>query len=157
MTHGHSDHNVVILCAQKENCKVIDWREALVDGEYQTFESSNVKIEAVPSGGNPSHSLKDNVGYIVTVDGVSIYHAGDCSFVEEMKPLADKKIDYALYTVNDVYTMGPEEATEMANYIGARVNIPIHGDGDRYWQQSKQFHAKGTKRLKWYQTIWLWQ
>ena len=28
-------------------------------------------------------------------------------------------IDYAMYTVNGAYTMGPEEATEMADFIGA--------------------------------------
>lgn len=67
-----------------------------------------------------------------------------------------KKMKIARLFVNGVYTMGPEEATEMADYIGARVNIPMHGEGDRYWEQRKQFHAKGTKRLRWYQTIFLW-
>ena len=93
--------------------------------------------------------------YIVTVDGVSVYHAGDTSFAEETKCIAEKDIDYALYTVNNVYTMGSDEATKMANYIGARVNIPIHGNGKKYWEQRKQFHANGTRRLFWLQTIFM--
>ena len=51
--------------------------------------------------------------------------------------------------------MGPDEATKMANYIGARVNIPIHGNGKKYWEQRKQFHANGTRRLFWLQTIFM--
>lgn len=155
VTHGHSDHNQVKLCKQKENCKVIKWSDAIKDGEYQVFEEGNVRIEAVPSGGNSNHSLQGNVGYIITVDGVSVYHSGDTSFVEETKCIADKDIDYALYTVNGVYTMGPDEATEMADFIGAKVNIPIHGNGKQYWEQRKQFHAKHTKRLVWGQSIFL--
>lgn len=155
VTHNHSDHSRIDLCAKKENCKIIRWDDALIDGEYQVFEEGNIRIEAVPSGGNISHSLNNNVGYIVTVDGVNVYHGGDTSFAEETKCIADKKIDYALYTVNGVYTMGPEEATEMANYIGARVNIPIHGNGKEYWKQRRQFHAAGTKRMFWLQTIFM--
>lgn len=155
VTHNHSDHNRIDLCAKKENCKIIKYNDALIDGEYQVFEEGNIRIEAVPSGGNSSHSLDHNVGYIVTVDGVSVYHGGDTSFAEETKCIADKKIDYALYTVNGLYTMGPEEATEMANYIGARVNIPIHGNGKEYWKQRRQFDAAGTKRMFWLQTIFM--
>lgn len=155
VTHNHSDHNRIDLCAKKEHCKIIKYNDALIDGEYQVFEEGNIRIEAVPSGGNSSHSLDHNVGYIVTIDGVSVYHGGDTSFAEETKCIADKKIDYALYTVNGLYTMGPEEATEMANYIGARVNIPIHGNGKEYWKQRRQFDAAGTKRMFWLQTIFM--
>ena len=71
------------------------------------------------------------------------------------KDIADKDIYYAMYTVNGVYTMGPEEATQMADYIGAGVNIPIHGNDKQYWKQRREFNAKGTKRLFWGQTIFL--
>ena len=155
VTHGHDDHNKVELCAKKENCRVIKWNDALIDGEYQVFEFDNIRIEAVPSGGNGSHSLRSNVGYVITVDGITVYHGGDTSFAEETKCIAEKNIDYAMYTVNGVYTMGPEEATRMADYIGAKVNIPIHGNGKEYWTQRREFNAKGTKRLLWGQTIFL--
>ena len=155
VTHGHSDHNRVDLCEKKDDCKIIKWKDALIDGEYQVFEFDNIRIEAVPSGGNSSHSLNSNVGYVITVDGVTVYHSGDTSFAEETKCIADKDIDYAMYTVNGVYTMGPEEATQMADYIGAGVNIPIHGNDKQYWKQRRRFNARGTKRLFWGQTIFL--
>lgn len=155
ITHGHSDHNRIDLCKQNENCKVIKWSDAYVDGEYRVFEDANIRIEAVPSGGNNSHSFYSNVGYVVTVNGVSVYHGGDTSFAEETKCIADKDIDYGLYTVNGVYTMGPDEASEMADYIRAGTNIPIHGEGKKYKEQFNQFHAKNTRRLHIGQTIYL--
>lgn len=155
ITHGHSDHNNISLCKKAKDCKIIRWNDALKDGEYQTFDYGNVKIEAVPAGGNSSHSETTNVGYIVTVDGVSVYHAGDTSMIDGLKPLANKNIDYALYTVNGVYTMGPEEASEVADMIGATHNIPIHGDGDRYPEQRKAFSAKGKLALRRGQIIFL--
>lgn len=153
ITHAHRDHNCPELCAKKEDCKIIKWSDALVKDEYKVFEAPNVKIEAVPSGGNKNHSLKDNVGFIVTVNGVSVYHGGDTSFAEETKCIAQKKPDYALYSVDGFYTKDPEEATRMADFIGARVNIPIHGYGKDFEKQAKQFHAKGTERLSPGQTI----
>lgn len=147
ITHGHMDHNNPDLCAKKDNCKIIKWSDALVDGQYKVFEAPNVKIEAVPSGGNKNHSIKDNVGFIVTVNGISVYHGGDTSFAEDTKCIARKKIDYALYTVDGYYTKDSEEATRMADFIGARVNIPFHGFKEKFVQQAKEFHAKGTVRL----------
>lgn len=155
ITHGHPDHNCPELCAKKENCRIIKWSDALVDGEYKTFTDKNLTIEAVPSGGNQNHSVKTDVGYLVTVNGISVYHTGDTSFAEETKVMAQKNIDYALYPVDGHYTMKVEEAVQMADFIGAKVNIPIHGYGDKYNEQAKAFNAKGTKILKIGQTITL--
>lgn len=155
ITHGHSDHNRVSLCSQKNICRVITWKEALIDGEYQVFDDGDVRIEAVPGGGRGSHDADHNVGYIVSFDGTSVYHAADCDFTQDKYYLKDKDIDYALYTVNGVYTMGPEEATEMADYIDARINIPIHGDSWKYSEQRKEFSADGYRKLFWNQLIYL--
>ena len=153
ITHGHSDHGNTELCAKKATCKIITWKEALIDGKFMTFDDGEVKIEAVPGGGKGRHNPKSNVGYVVTIDGVNVYHSADCHFTDDKLVLKDKKIDYALYTVNEKYTMGPEEATGMANYVGARVNIPIHGDGKRYSEQREVFEADGYMKLHWNQPI----
>ncbi|MDD5936644.1 MAG: MBL fold metallo-hydrolase [Clostridiales bacterium] len=142
VTHEHSDHNNINLCKKAEDCLVIRYWDALIQGEYQTFEKDGIKIEAVPSGGN-SHSVKESVGFIVTVDGVRVYHAGDTSMNEGKYEIAKKEIDYAMYPVDGVYNMGPEEATQVADLIGATYNIPIHGFGKNYYQQFKDFSAKG--------------
>lgn len=155
VTHSHSDHNAVRLCTKKPNCLEINSWDALKDGEYQIFDDEDVKIEAVPSGGNVNHDVRRCVGYIVTMDGVSVFHAGDTSMNEHTQEIVGKKIDYAMYPIDGRYDMGPEEASEMADLIGATHNIPIHGDGDKYFQQREVFSGKGKRILQIGETIFL--
>ena len=127
VTHDHEDHVPNKNVARKDNCVDITWNEALVtDHTYHTFEYDNLKIEAVPAGGNPYHHMESCVGYLVSFDGVTVYHSGDTSMIDEMNNLKDKKIDYAMYPVDGVYNMKAKEATEVANLVGAEHNIPIH-------------------------------
>ncbi len=148
VTHEHFDHNNPHLCRKNPDCRLITWKEALVSGEYKTFEEKGVKIEAVPSGGNANHSVRDNVGYIITVDGVAIYHAGDTSMSDGLKSIAGKKIDYAFYPIDGRYNMDAKEATSVADMIGALHNIPFHGDGMKFLEQTKDFNPRGKMVLK---------
>lgn len=125
VTHGHEDHKPDSSLKLKEGGKLITYKEALHDGIYETYDYGNVKIEAVPAA-NENHDINYNVGYLVTVDGITFYHAADTSMIEQMKDLASREIDYAMYPVDGEYNMGPEEATEVANLVGAKHNIPIH-------------------------------
>ncbi|MFH1400698.1 MAG: MBL fold metallo-hydrolase [Nanoarchaeota archaeon] len=64
------------------------------------------------------------VGFIITLDGVRIYHAGDTDAIEEMKTLRD--IDIALLPVSGTYVMTAEEAAMAAGWIKAKITIPMH-------------------------------
>ncbi len=63
------------------------------------------------------------LGFIVTVDGVRIYHAGDTDLIPEMKNI---KADIALLPVSGTYVMTAEEAVEAALTIKPVVVIPMH-------------------------------
>lgn len=153
VTHIHDDHNQISKCKQNKGCQIIKWSDAVDDKQYKTFEFDNIKIEAVPSGGNSNHYVWSCTGYIVTIDGVSVYHAGDTSMSDGLKQIVGKKIDYAMYPVDGTYNMGPEEATEVADMIGATHNIPIHGIDKLYKLQFVAFHAKGKMVMNYGQTI----
>jgi L-ascorbate metabolism protein UlaG (beta-lactamase superfamily) len=62
-------------------------------------------------------------GYIVTLDGVRIYHAGDTDAIPEMKGLA---VDIMLVPVGGTYTMTADEAVGAAAAAGARIVVPMH-------------------------------
>lgn len=63
-------------------------------------------------------------GYLLTVDGVKIYHTGDTNRIPEMKEL---KCDIVLLPLGQTYTMDSvEEAAEVARDVQAKVAIPIH-------------------------------
>ena len=125
VTHQHGDHNRVGLITQKPGCRIITETDALAGGVHNSFSLDGIEIEAVMAR-NKNHNPKDCVGYIITVDGVTLYASGDTSKTEQMGAFADRTLDYALLCCDGVYNMDPKEAALCARTIGARHNIPIH-------------------------------
>lgn len=66
-------------------------------------------------------------GFIITVEGKTIYFAGDTSLFYDMKLFGERyHIDLAFLPIGDNFTMGPEDALLAAEWLGAEVVIPIH-------------------------------
>ncbi|MCR5371762.1 MAG: MBL fold metallo-hydrolase, partial [Clostridium sp.] len=122
VTHGHMDHNKLELIEKrKDDCRVITNTEALVNGEYKTFDLGYVTVEAVQAGNNKNHDINVCVGYVLTFpDGVSVYATGDTSRTAQMEELAARDIHYALYCCDGRFNMGPEEASACAQTVNAR-------------------------------------
>ena len=128
VTHAHFDHNATDkITNRKPDCRVITWKEAVIEGVHQTFELGYVTVEAVEAGFNRMHDVNECAGYILTFsNGKSVYVTGDTSTIEQMPRLAEKEIDYAFFCCDGVYNMGLKEATECAAMVGAKHNIPYH-------------------------------
>ena len=128
VTHSHYDHNgVEKVVSRNPGCRVITWEEALENGEYQVFDLGFATVEAVEAGYNDWHSVKECVGYIITLtDGISVYVTGDTSRTGQMADLAEKEIDYAFYCCDGVFNMDLDEAAECASLVNARHDIPYH-------------------------------
>jgi L-ascorbate metabolism protein UlaG (beta-lactamase superfamily) len=99
---------------------------------WQSLDVNGVKIETIPAynlnkfrePGKMFHPKEDKkVGYVVTLDGVRFYHAGDCDGIEEMKSL---DADVAFLPVSGTYVMTPEEAAAAAEGMKAKVVVPMH-------------------------------
>ena len=125
VTHQHGDHNQIDLVTQKPDCEIIQNFEALEGGQHNSFDIDGINIKAVTAA-NENHDPAECVGYLITVDGVKIYAAGDTSKTDEMESFADLELDYALLPCDGIFNMGLEEAAECAALIGAKHNIPIH-------------------------------
>lgn len=136
ITHDHYDHCVpedvakiqgektVIIttadCAQKLSGDV----RVIVPGQRMTVDG--VEVEAVPAYNlNKDFHPQANgwIGFVVTVEGQRIYHAGDSDFTPEMSQV---QADIAFLPVGGTYTMTAEEAAQAANTIGPRFAIPMH-------------------------------
>jgi len=138
VTHEHYDHCAVdnIKKIIKDDGIVIateDCFSKLVELNFKTvtpnqqLEIKGVKIETVPAYNinKPFHTPASQwVGYIVTLNNVRIYHAGDTDFIPEMKNLKD--IDIALLPVGGTYTMDYKEAADAVNTFKPKVAIPMH-------------------------------
>ena len=125
VTHGHHDHNKIGRCQKKPGCRIITHVEALMGGVHNSFDVDGIKITAVEAS-NRMHDPKKCVGYLITVDGIVIYAGGDTSRTKQMDSFAAMGIDYALFPGNGLFNMGPGEAAECAEIIGAKNNILIH-------------------------------
>uniref|UniRef100_A0A832EKZ3 MBL fold metallo-hydrolase n=1 Tax=Desulfacinum infernum TaxID=35837 RepID=A0A832EKZ3_9BACT len=63
------------------------------------------------------------LAFVVTLDGITYYHAGDTDFIPEMKGL---QVDVAFLPVSGTYVMDAAEAVEAAKAIAPKVAIPMH-------------------------------
>ena len=102
-------------------CKEV---KVLVPGE--TFETGGVEIKATESYnvGKSFHPKADKkLGFIVTMDGKSVYHAGDTDAIPEM---SGYRCDVALLPVSGTYVMTADEAAIAALAIKPKIVIPMH-------------------------------
>jgi L-ascorbate metabolism protein UlaG (beta-lactamase superfamily) len=125
-SHEHSDHNKISLCVQNDGCKILKIKDTInKDGSYNTFEYYGVRIEPVPAS-NKNHPIGSTNGFLITFDGITVYHASDTSKLSQMANLKARNIDYAFFPIDGQYNMGPVEAMECAIMVGAKHNTPIH-------------------------------
>ena len=125
ITHEHSDHNEINRVKQKSTCQVIRAANAISGSSYNTFTLDAVIITGVPAY-NSYHLKSSCVGFVVTFDGIKLYHAGDTGNITEMADLTNQHITYALIPMDGIYTMSPEVATTAAAAIQAVHDIPIY-------------------------------
>ena len=136
ISHEHYDHcspedvkkirkdSTVIVTEAQSAAKLSGDVRVVQPGDKLTV--SGIPIEAVPSyNTNKSFHPKENgwLGFIVTVGGVRIYHAGDTDRIPEMGSF---QVDIALLPVSGTYVMTAEEAVEAARMIKPKVVIPMH-------------------------------
>ncbi|MBW2171387.1 MAG: MBL fold metallo-hydrolase [Deltaproteobacteria bacterium] len=138
VTHEHSDHcspediqkvqqaSTVIVTEANSAAKLSGDVRVVQPGDKLTVEG--IPIEVVPSyNTNKNFHPKQNgwLGFIVTVEGVRIYHAGDTDLIPEM---ASFDVDVALLPVSGTYVMTAEEAVEAAKMLKPKLVIPMHYD-----------------------------
>ena len=63
------------------------------------------------------------LGYMIEVEGVTVYHAGDTDLIPEMK---DLRPDIALLPIGGFFSMGGRAAAEAALLLRATLAIPMH-------------------------------
>jgi L-ascorbate metabolism protein UlaG (beta-lactamase superfamily) len=136
VSHEHDDHcspedierirgpKTVIVASATAAGKLEGDVRALRPGESEVV--GEVRIEAVPAYniGKQFHPREaQHVGFVVTIGGERVYHAGDTDRIPEMKEI---DCDVALLPVGGTYTMNAEEAAQAAADIGPRVAVPMH-------------------------------
>ncbi len=145
VTHQHHDHNCIDLPAKKPSCVIWQSFDALNDGKYNTLSLDFAKVESVEAY-NHHHKKEECVGYIITVDGKTIYFAGDTGETSMMPKLAERKLNYAVLPMDYTYTMDIDETIRCAKLIAAEHTIPSHMSPGKLFdmERAKKFTAPGA-------------
>ncbi|KAF0182083.1 MAG: metal dependent hydrolase [Nitrospirae bacterium] len=137
ITHDHYDHcspddieklrgpHTVVVATSDCAPRISGSIKPLAPGE--TLVLDGVTIIAVSAyNTNKQFHPRDRgwVGYIIKVDGRSIYFAGDTDYIPEMNQLGT--IDIAFLPVSGTYVMTSDEAAQAALAIRPKLAIPMH-------------------------------
>ncbi len=138
VTHEHADHYdaaaLKTLSADKTqlvmNKRCADmYGSGKVMANGDKLQLADVSVEAVPAynstaGREQFHPKGRDNGYILTIDGLRIYIAGDTEDIPEMAQIKD--IDIAFLPCNQPYTMTPDQLVRAAKVIKPKVLFPYH-------------------------------
>ena len=142
ITHSHYDHfsEEDILKVKKEETKIVvpkdlydktielgfEKENILLAKPNEEYEVNNIKFKTIPAYNVDKnfHPKANNwVGYIITLDNVSYYIAGDTDITEENRKV---KCDVAFIPIGGTYTMTAKEAANLVNEINPKIAVPIH-------------------------------
>ena len=140
VTHEHFDHldSVAINQLSKPGTVLITNArcheilggkgDVMANGDSRTLPEGWT-VDAVPAYNNSPEKLqfhpkgRDN-GFVLTIEGMRIYIAGDTEDIPEMADIKD--IDVAFLPCNLPYTMTPEQCSHAAQMIKPAVLFPYH-------------------------------
>jgi len=139
VTHEHGDHfdkgaislltaKHTTLITNKRCADMLGYGDVMANGDSQEI-ASDIKLEAVPAYNNTPgrekfHPQGRDNGFILTLDGLRIYIAGDTEDIPEMAAVKD--IDIAFLPCNQPYTMTPEQLVKAARTVKPKTLFPYH-------------------------------
>ncbi|MFQ5601932.1 MAG: metal-dependent hydrolase [bacterium] len=146
LTHGHGDHvGDTVAIAKRNNATVISNYEIVTwcgeqglnghplhIGGGHDFDFGRVKLTIAHHGsafqtdkgfvymGNPA-------GALITVEGKTVYHAGDTGLFYDMKLIGEMHaIEVALLPIGDNFTMGIDDAVKATEFLNPKQVVPMH-------------------------------
>ena len=138
VTHEHGDHfdQAAIKTLTKQETKLITNQRCadqigygLVMKNGDKTNIDDIAVEAVPAyntteGHTQFHPKGRDNGFILTIDGIRIYIAGDTEDIPEMAGISD--IDIAFLPCNQPYTMTTSQLINAARMVKPKVLFPYH-------------------------------
>ena len=136
VSHEHFDHcspediakikkqSTIIITEPRAAAKLTGNVKTMEPGQTLTLDGFTVQAVRAYNTNKKFHPQANSwLGFIVTVEGVRIYHAGDTDYIPEMAGYA---ADIALLPVSGTYVMTADEAAQAALAINPKVAIPMH-------------------------------
>ena len=162
ITHHHKDHvkDITINRLKRKNtlvvapdrCTKILGTQIKIVEPGTKFAFQDLKIAVVDayntdrgSSTRKVHHKGHGVGYVLSVAGKTIYHAGDTDFIPEMKAL--ETMDVALLPIGGTFTMDAGEALRAVSAIKPKVVIPMHRSKTDLQDFKKKVEEKSNTKV----------
>lgn len=147
LTHGHNDHvGDTVEIAKRSGAKVIAPNElanylatlgietiGMNIGGQASFEFGEVKYTQAFHSSSFETDTGEIIyagmpaGILLTLEGKTIYHAGDTSLFGDMRLIGERhEIDVAFLPIGDHFTMGPEDAAYATELLRPHLVVPVH-------------------------------
>ncbi|MCX7823548.1 MAG: MBL fold metallo-hydrolase [Syntrophobacterales bacterium] len=136
ISHEHFDHcspqdvekikkpDTIIITDKMSAKKLSGDVRTVKPGDKLTVKGVTVEVYPAYNVNKQFHPASAGMlSFVVEMDGVRYYHAGDTDFIPEMKNL---KVDVAFLPVSGTYVMTAEEAVEAARAIKPKIAVPMH-------------------------------
>ena len=160
VTHEHHDHfdraaiqllrgSGTTIYTNPAVHKMLGSGHSMKNGDKVKY-SDNITIEAVPAynttpGREQFHPKGRDNGYVLTIEDLRIYIAGDTEDIPEMANLKD--IDIAFLPCNQPYTMTIDQAVNAAKIIKPKVLFPYHYNDTPVNKITLQLYKEGIRVL----------
>ena len=149
VTHGHGDHfgDTVEIAKRTKATVIAPFELAMycsgkgvenvhamhIGGAHRFSDDFWVKLtiahhgsavindeEGIVYTGNPC-------GFVVEIDGKTLYHAGDTGLFLDMQLIGElNKIDLAMIPIGDNFTMGPKDGAKSVEFLKPKMVMPMH-------------------------------
>lgn len=119
VSHDHADHNAV-------DCVKGD-PEVVRGTEPVTIKEIGIRGISTYHDENKGKDRGRNTVYVMEIEGMRVAHLGDLGHTltnEERDALGN--VDVIFAPVGGYYTIGPDEAKQVAEQLGAKVIVPMH-------------------------------
>ncbi|WP_406661273.1 metal-dependent hydrolase [Methanolobus sp. ZRKC3] len=146
VTHGHSDHlGDTVEIAKRTGCTVVCIHEVsqyLKSKGIQTIGMNiggTVKVDDISftmTDARHSSSIDESewsfdggraAGFVITINDISIYHAGDTGLFRDMELISELyKPDVAIVPIGGRYTMDVRDAAVAVRMLQPKLAIPMH-------------------------------
>jgi len=146
ITHGHGDHFGDALEVAKANNATI-----IAPYELATYcQSKGAKVHPMHIGGDYTFDFGwlqltpamhgsgyiegDNIiymgspcGFLIGIEGKTIYHAGDTGLFGDMKLIGEKtSLDVAMLPIGGNFVMGIDDAVKAVEFLKPKIVVPMH-------------------------------
>ncbi len=159
VTHGHADHlGDAVEISKNCDAQIIAPFELVgycqnkgakghpmhIGGGYN-FPFGKVKLTIAHHGSTTDTGATGNpCGFIITIEGKTIYHAGDTGLFMDMKLIGEmNEIDAALLPIGGNFTMDTDDALKAVEFLEPKIAVPMHYNTFDVIKQEPEEFIKG--------------